>query len=65
MQGRIRCSKCGSYTIDNHIEAMKKYVMDVRMNETPTQANKALIRIGVLEKDGRTIAKMHRMEVTN
>jgi len=39
---------------------MKKYVADVRMNETPVQANKALIRIGVLEKDGKTIAEMHR-----
>jgi hypothetical protein len=60
-----QCSKCGVYTIDNHIEAMKKYVNEVRKNETPAQANAALVRIGVLEKDGITIAERHRMEMKN
>jgi len=50
------------FTLDDHIKAIEAYVEKVRREETPAQAKEALIRTGVLEKDGLTIAKNHRLE---
>jgi hypothetical protein len=62
MMSEKKQRKTNVFTIDDHIKAMEIYVEKVRTEETPAQAKEALIRTGILEKDGKTIAERHRLE---
>ena len=49
--------------IKDFVKRMDLYIEKVVKAETPEQSREALIRTGVLEKDGKTLAKRHRMDL--
>ena len=62
MPGMIK-RKTKNFTLDDYIKLMEEYVEKVRREETPEQSKEVLIRIGVFEKDGKTLAEKYREKI--
>ena len=50
-------------SIKDYLECMDLYIEKLRKQGTAEEATEALIRIGVLEKDGKTISERHRLGI--
>jgi len=53
-----------SREMDKYLKRLQLYIDKVKSEETPQEAINALIRTGVLSRSGKTIAKRHRLTVS-